>query len=167
MKLKPLIALAGGAALVAILAVSLPGCGPGMSKTQAKVIGTDGKPIANAQVTLIPQDPDAPSTSSGLTDDSGVCTLETAGKKGVPKGKYKALVIKAPEVKGGGQEGDIMQKMKDQMKMPMGGGAGGLGPVPSGFKSELNAKYADAKTTPFVDITVPAPSGMIELVLKD
>jgi hypothetical protein len=171
MKLKPLVALASAAGLAALLVLTVPGCGAGLSKTQAKVIGTDGKPVHNATVTLIPQEEsasskeNASSTATGLTDESGMCVLETNGKQGVPKGKYKVLVVKGPQVQGGGQDGDIMQKMKDQMgNMPMGGA--GAKP-PGGFKSELPAKYADARLTPFVDIAVPAPNGVIELTLKE
>jgi hypothetical protein len=154
MRLKPLIALASAVTVAAVLIVTVPGCGSGYSKTEVKVLYSNGNPVPGAMVTLMPKDPNVGVLIvSGLTDDSGMCSLETQGKKGVPKGSYKAMVVKLPAES---LEGDIMEKMKNRTPTGPPGAKGGT-------VSLLPAKYGEVGSTPF-SVEIPH-SGVFEMKL--
>lgn len=90
-----------GSALVLAALASTVGCGPklpdGMPKLNPTTITViqDGKPLADAMVSLKAVDESIKWTSGGTTDAKGVATIVTHGQyKGVPAGKFKVAVAK-------------------------------------------------------------------------
>jgi hypothetical protein len=90
------------------LALALPSCGNGWKKchpAQGKVL-LDGKPVAGAEVWLIPTAPELMNTNPpvrpfGKTGPDGSFTLMTyVAGDGAPAGAYKARVICEKRVKG-------------------------------------------------------------------
>ncbi|MDR1492399.1 MAG: carboxypeptidase-like regulatory domain-containing protein [Planctomycetaceae bacterium] len=62
----------------------------------------DGKPLADALVTLIPQNIATPYAQgcTGITDETGKASLRTYGQIGVPLGKYKVVISKTKDEDG-------------------------------------------------------------------
>ncbi len=88
--------------IVALLFVALPGCGGQSFVPFSGKVTLDGKPLAKATVTFIPQgQPGAKvvgESSSGTTDENGEYTLKTYTEKGfqdgTAAGKYKVSISK-------------------------------------------------------------------------
>ncbi len=122
-----------------LLVVSLlVGCGKGKQPWDTAyhaegVIKIDGKPLAGAQVTLVPQDDSIPDTvrPRGFTDESGWFELSTyADGDGAPEGKYKVVAMRFPVI--GSQDN------------------------PSQGPNDLPPKYARAETSDLeVEVTAP------------
>lgn len=65
------------------------------------VINYQGKPLAEANITLIPVDESIPETvrPTGRTDEDGVFTIGTYSQAdGAPAGEYKVLVLRFPVI---------------------------------------------------------------------
>lgn len=65
------------------------------------VVKIDGQPLANAQITLVPEDSKVPDTvrPRGFTDNTGSFELSTYGENdGAPVGKYKLLAMRFPVI---------------------------------------------------------------------
>lgn len=65
------------------------------------VVKYEGKPLANAQITLVPDGSDYPDTvrPRGFTKEDGTFQLSTyAEGDGAPEGKYKVLAMRFPVV---------------------------------------------------------------------
>lgn len=65
------------------------------------VIKYEGKPLANAQITLVPENSEYPDTvrPRGYTKEDGTFQLSTyADGDGAPEGKYKVLAMRFPVV---------------------------------------------------------------------
>lgn len=85
---------------------SLTGCGKAKQPWEVAhptvgVIKFGGQPLANAQITLVPEDLKIPNTvrPRGFTDPTGAFKLSTYGENdGAPKGKYKVLAMRFPVV---------------------------------------------------------------------
>ena len=165
MNLKSILAGVVGFAMAALIA----GCSSSYPKTEVKVT-LDGKPVADATVTLIPDSADTTTGASGQTDANGICSLSTPTKPGVPKGTYKVIVTKS-EVISDIDEKDPIKSMQKQFnkqggnKAPGGGGMPGMpgGRGPTGPSTTLPVKYAQRDTTD-LKLTVPT-NGVTELKL--
>ncbi len=92
-------------ALALGLTAPLVGCGkkkpdgmPDLHPTTISII-VDGKGIANANVTLQPEDAKTNKwVPAGTTDNKGVATISTSGYKGAPVGNYKVVVSADEEI---------------------------------------------------------------------
>lgn len=117
------------------------GCGKGKSPWEkvypaAGTLLFDGKPLAVAQVTLIPLDEGVPKSvrPTATTNDDGSFTLGTYSRTdGAPAGSYKVLALHYP--------------------------IGGSKENPSAGANDLPAKYAKEQTT---DLTLDVSSAGIE-----
>lgn len=101
------------------------------------VLNLAGKPLAGASITLIPQDPDVPSTvrPTARSRDDGTFTLGTySTEDGAPAGDYKVLVLRFP----------VIVTASNAVAGP----------------NNLPKKYATVQTT---DLTVTVNPGEIEL----
>ncbi|WP_010587575.1 hypothetical protein [Schlesneria paludicola] len=136
--------------LVALVLVggSLPGCGKAKQPWEkvvpaSGVIVYNGKPLAGAQILLIPEDEKFPSSvrPSATSGDDGTFQIGTySHKDGAPEGGYKAVVLHYPVV--GPKEN------------------------PTVGANDLPAKYAKPTTTDLrVEITAKN-SDVLELTLK-
>ena len=105
-------------------------------------ISFNDKPLAGAQITLVPEDTKVPNSvrPSATSKDDGTFELGTySHKDGAPEGTYKVTVLHYPVV-----------GSKDN---------------PSPGRNDLPQKYAKAETTPLT-YTVKPPAGTGELVLE-
>ena len=92
--------------IVLIICCVAVGCGKAKNPWDKvyPAIGTvvyEGKPLAGAQITLIPEDSDVPSTvrPTATTDEDGSFELGTYSKSdGAPAGTYKVLALHYPIV---------------------------------------------------------------------
>jgi hypothetical protein len=83
---------AGILMLGAVVALSGAGCGGSNTVPVKGVVTFDGKPLPNATVLFIPQEPGG-RDAHGTTDDDGVFVLSTAGSAdGALPGAYKVTV---------------------------------------------------------------------------
>lgn len=82
-------AKAGLGALVVLGLILAAGCGKRVNVT-GKVL-ENGKPIAQAELRLASES-DATLFVSGISDQNGVYMLDTAGKRGIPPGRYKVSI---------------------------------------------------------------------------
>lgn len=88
------------------LSAMMVGCGKSKQPWEVAhpavgVVKMDGKPLAGAQITLVPEDKSFPDTvrPRGFTDASGAFELSTYGENdGAPKGKYKLVAMRFPVV---------------------------------------------------------------------
>ena len=98
---RPRLAIAG-----LMLSGLLVGCGKAKEPWEVAyptqgVIKYQGKPLANAQITLVPEDADFPDTvrPRGYTKEDGTFQLSTYSEgDGAPEGKYKVLAMRFPVV---------------------------------------------------------------------
>ncbi|MGL4943972.1 MAG: carboxypeptidase-like regulatory domain-containing protein [Thermoguttaceae bacterium] len=87
----------------------------------------DGKPLADAAVTLMPDDTASRFSAVATTDRSGVARLKTLGMYvGVPVGKYRVLVTKSDKVEKhkpitgakrpgpGGKGGNVLDELRKE-----------------------------------------------------
>lgn len=81
------------------------GCSSGTSAVEIKVL-LDNQPVEGATVTLVSEDSASGTTAVGLTDANGICKPTITGGKGLPKGKYKATIVKTAATATGGTEVD-------------------------------------------------------------
>lgn len=117
------------------------GCAPTFHGVSG-LVTLDGKPLAGAAVTYIPEGPGQPSVATA--DESGRYTLETINTAGVKPGTYKVVVTK------------IAFTPVDERT-----GVGGQ-PLPS----PVPAKYTKVETSG-LSITVPATGeGAYDLKLE-
>lgn len=129
---------------LAILTTSLTGCGGGGSNL-VPVTGRvtyQGKPLANATVTFIPQGDGSLGVAS--TGEDGTFTIETGGESGVAPGMCSVTVTKV-ESSGGGQA--ALEKMSDadRQKMMMSGKSKDI--ISGTSKSAIPAQYGNAMTS--------------------
>jgi len=88
------------------ISLAVIGCGgaqrpPGMPKLYHATVSVvqDGKPLAEAIVSLVPRDAGNQWSSGGVTDSKGQLTLTTYGQfPGVPAGQYKVCITKQERV---------------------------------------------------------------------
>ena len=96
------------------LAAALPGCSSG--PPLEGVVTLDGKPLAFANVMLVPDgEPDTRPVASGNTDREGKFQLQRIGGDGaaIPPGTYKVIVTAAdPAIK-------ISSRYSDPAKTPL------------------------------------------------
>jgi len=84
----------------------LAGCGQAKEPWEVAyptegVVKFEGKPLAHAQITLVPEDSEYPDTvrPRGFTKEDGTFQLSTyAEGDGAPEGKYKVLAMRFPVV---------------------------------------------------------------------
>jgi hypothetical protein len=106
---EPMKAIISGLKLTfSFLLISMAAVGCGRAKqpweTVYETTGTlvfDGKPLAGAQITLIPEEPEVPGTvrPTATTDDDGAFELGTYAKAdGAPAGTYKVVAMRYPIV---------------------------------------------------------------------
>jgi len=89
-----------------MLATLMVGCGKAKEPWEIVypvegVLNLGGKPLAGASITLIPQDPDVPTTvrPTGRSRDDGTFSLGTySTEDGAPVGDYKVLVLRFPVI---------------------------------------------------------------------
>jgi len=121
--------------LVVVLGVAFAGCAKDEGGSVVPVKGkvtVGGAAVTSGQVSYLPVSTDQKGgNSSGTIDSNGEYTISTAGKAGVPPGKYKVTVTPS------------MVPQKDASKMPT---------------TAFNTKYTRQDTTPLT-IDVPSSSG--------
>ena len=107
----------------------------------------DGKPLAEASVTLSPQDAANTQWSlGGATDSNGVLKVQTQGFDGAPEGTYKIVVTKT-ETEGAGAP---VESSDDASVKPSAAGS-----VPKSFYL-VDKKYRSVGTT---DLTLEVKAG--------
>jgi hypothetical protein len=130
-----------------------PGCG-GRKPVQV-LVTLDGKPVAGATVTLVPEGGGVES-GSGFTGSDGTATLTAPKNKGILPGKYKVVVTKFAKMELPADKknlADVMQKMSP-----------GKG---SKRRSELPASYGLAdKTTLTLKVPPDSVPAKLELTSK-
>ena len=83
---------------LAVLTTAIVGCGgddddSGLYAVKGKLIGKDGKPIANVRVTLYPVKGGERPSSTGVANRDGEFTLKTARQKdGAVAGQHKVVL---------------------------------------------------------------------------
>src|SRR5947209_3838508 len=88
-----------GVPLFALLAVTLAGCGKGVSPVQG-VVTLEGTPVAGATVLFMPDGQDEGRPATGFTSPDGTFRLTTfRPDDGALAGKYRVLVQKAEAAK--------------------------------------------------------------------
>jgi hypothetical protein len=153
--------LIGGLAGIGLIV--LVGCTGGPTAVEAKGVLTweDGKPIAGANIRLVPKEKGSTEVI-GSTDKDGAFSLNTlAGKPGCPKGEYTVVVTQTegggemPPMAGGQMTQEemakLMQAFKDKQK--------------TAPKSEIPAMYGDAAKSPLT-LKIDGANSKIELKLK-
>lgn len=78
--------------LVGLALLGSTGCrddGPKLEPLSGKVL-RDGKPLTNVSVTLVPED--SGMSATGQADSSGEINIQTNGRNGAIKGKYKVSI---------------------------------------------------------------------------
>jgi hypothetical protein len=133
---------------VLLLAMGVLGCGSGSSgPTLYPVVGTvtyQGKPLAGARITFIPEKEGAIAIAS--TDSSGKFTMKSGGDAGVASGPCKVTVaLLDSSAAGGGLAPDM--KPEDMQKLAM------EGKLQSALQAQeksslLPAKYGKSDSTP-------------------
>jgi hypothetical protein len=133
--------------------VAVVGCGGGMVPIKGEVL-LDGKPIAGATVTFFPQA--GGQSGTGVTDSSGVFSIYTGNKAGVPAGSYKVTVTKTG---GAVAPADMTPGSPEYMKMmaKSGGPKTGPGATASTSTNQLPDKYSTPEKTP-LSVTIPSSS---------
>jgi hypothetical protein len=119
--------------LAGLLVLGLCGCN-GAARITATVV-LDDAPLANAQVTLLPEDRSGPGRFRGTTADDGTLELPLAGEPSLPPGRYKVLVIKEAIKKGARPPAEMKNDPTQLRVMGM-------------MANVLPPRYADASTTP-------------------
>ena len=128
----------------AFLITSLAGCGGGGSNL-VPVTGTvtyQGKPLANATVTFIPQGDGSLGVAS--TGEDGTFRIETGGEFGVAPGMCSVTVTKM-ESSGGGQAALEKMSEAERQKMMMSGKSQSI--ISGTAKSVIPAQYGNALTS--------------------
>jgi hypothetical protein len=113
------------------------------------VVTLDGKPLAGAQVTLIPQGATAGQAAMGRTDAAGVFEVVTVDRqeKGAAEGSYRVLISKKVNPDGT----DFMPKPDDD-------------PMLASYKEMLPEVYWD-ETKSMLSAEVPAGGAKLEFKL--
>jgi len=155
--------------VLGIVALALgAGCGPTLHKVQCKVT-LDGKTVEGATVTFV-SSKDPSNTAFGVTDSSGVCTLNTGKKTGVAPGDYVVTVTKQKQLDvplTGDPTKDMFKAAQVAGNAPVAGGAkpGPGGPVTPGPKSKpenlLPDKYDNVKDSGLT-CKVPEDTGSVK-----
>jgi hypothetical protein len=146
-----------------LLVIGCVGCGGGSSgPTLYPVVGTvtyQGKPLAGARITFIPEKEGASAFS--LSDSSGKFTMKTGVDAGVASGPAKVTVALMDSGSGGGLAVDM--KPEDMQKLAM------EGKLQSALQAQekgslLPAKYSKSDSTPLtLDVKKENNNFLIEL----
>ena len=141
-----------GCGLLAVL-LATAGCGGGSGPVPVRgVVKLDGKPVANAAVTFVAQDPGG-RDAHGSTDANGAFELSThKPNDGALPGKYK-VVITPPGEEGGSTPFDDPGKPAAAAK-----------PKPAGPR--IPQKYTLAGQTPLTQDVPPTGDVVIDLQSK-
>ncbi|MBY0228069.1 MAG: carboxypeptidase-like regulatory domain-containing protein, partial [Gemmataceae bacterium] len=121
-------------AFLAAIAFSAAGCGAKLVPAEG-TITLDGKPLANANVTFVPEKGPSP---VGTSDAQGKFKLTTGNKAGAPAGTYKVMVsLNTEGSKDGPPTGpdakaEMMKKMMEKS---------GSGPPPETEEQKAISKY--------------------------
>lgn len=145
--------------VLAALVFQVAGCGDGRPPLVAStgIVTLDGKPVAAANVTLMPRAGGRPAT--GTTDEAGRFTLSTfAPGDGAVAGGYDAVVTKLQETKPAAVRSADDGLAPDTM---------GAMPAEEDYRSLLPKRYADPRTSGLaVEVTAGGPPLEITLTSK-
>jgi hypothetical protein len=131
--------------LIAPLALAgLAGCGPGVKLVPVSgTITRDGKPMADASVTFLP-DPGNKDNTPGVaaTGPDGGYRLKWQDRRGVAPGKYKVTVTPPLAVPGGAKVPDDLKDDPYMAQLAIGTGAPGAKKAAE-VKGEFEAEVGD------------------------
>jgi hypothetical protein len=110
------------------------------------LIKQDKKPLANANISIIPED-GSKWNAAGVTDTSGIAKLYTLAQyDGVPEGKYKVVVSKTETIRG------ITESSEDNSKN-----------TPDQYFSLVEPQYSVPEETP---LTIEIVKGKSQYEIK-
>jgi hypothetical protein len=131
---------------------NLPDDFPEIAPCEITVTQED-KPLADALVTLIPQNIATPYAQgcTGVTDQTGKASLRTYGQTGVPLGKYKVVISKTKD------EGGTETTDENGVKIQTG----------QKVYSYVEKKYAQENSTPYEIEVVQVQRGDVNFLQCD
>jgi hypothetical protein len=126
--------------------------GPSLVPAKGKV-SYNSQPLSGAMVSFGPASSEGGQPAVGTTDANGDFTLQTLGRPGAVKGKYKVAISKTEQA---------AQMTPDDMKKAQ---MGGKTPTP---KSAIPSKYSSATTSQLeAEVTGDASKDVFTFELKD